>query len=176
MKWRELENFDTFTKWISTYLFLISIILLELKIYCKIIIKSSEKPVFYFSITVDNTYDNIDNVVEVHNQHEEDFEPEETYIIPNCPVACREASQAEGRPGQSMSLSMFLVVLASTSRKTNWDINWERTVYTPDQTSPHDGCSCLMYKLQYFLNLHSAVQCFPHFHSLRGAQTLAASC
>ena len=88
------------------------------KIYCKIIIKSSEKPVFYFSITVDNTYDNIDNV-EVHNQHEEDFEPEETYIIPNCPVACREASQAEGRPGQSMSLSMFLVVLASTSRKTN---------------------------------------------------------
>ena len=72
---------------------------------------------FYFSITVDNTYDNIDNVVEVHNQHEEDFEPEETYIIPNCPVACREASQAEGRPGQSISLSIFLLICVGLNFK-----------------------------------------------------------
>ena len=37
-----------------------------------------------FSITVDNTYDNIDSVVE--SQPEEEYEPEETYIIPNCPT------------------------------------------------------------------------------------------
>ena len=47
----------------------------------------------FFSITVDNTYDNIDNVVEVHNQHEDDYEPEETYIIPNCPPVSGEISK-----------------------------------------------------------------------------------
>ena len=31
-------------------------------------------------------------MVEVHNQHEDDYEPEETYIIPNCPPASREVS------------------------------------------------------------------------------------
>ena len=48
---------------------------------------------FVSSITVDNTYDNIDNVVEVHNQHEDDYEPEETYIIPNCPPISGEESK-----------------------------------------------------------------------------------
>ena len=31
-------------------------------------------------------------MVEVHNQHEDDYEPEETYIIPNCPPASGEES------------------------------------------------------------------------------------
>ena len=36
-----------------------------------------------FSITVENTYDNIDNLGEVTVTSEDDYEPEETYIIPN---------------------------------------------------------------------------------------------
>ena len=43
------------------------------------------KKLMCFSITVDNTYDNIDSVVE--SQPEEEYEPEETYIIPNCPAS-----------------------------------------------------------------------------------------
>ena len=40
----------------------------------------------FFSITVDNTYENIDTVGEMlaHAASEDDFEPEEMYIIPNC--------------------------------------------------------------------------------------------
>ena len=32
-------------------------------------------------------------MVEVHNQHEDDYEPEETYIIPNCPPVSGEISK-----------------------------------------------------------------------------------
>ena len=37
-----------------------------------------------FSITVENTYDNIDSLGEVAQVSEAGCEPEETYIIPNC--------------------------------------------------------------------------------------------
>ena len=79
---------------------------------------------FFCSITVDNTYENIDNVGEIltHATNEDDFEPEETYIVPNSvkTVSNNQNNTATANTGssqgnlQSVQCPLKIIMLPST--------------------------------------------------------------